>query len=118
MHRLVAEAFLPRPETPSMIKHVNGDRTDNRAENLKWIPRRTRSERRKSAQAPDKSRCVVRGEKDGEVRWWKNGGDCARQLERTPSLIYNALAGRCSVVRCAGWTLRWVDLDELELKEK
>lgn len=61
---------------------------------------------------------VVRGTKDGRTRFWKNGGDCARDLKRTPSMIYNTLGRRSSALRCAGWTLDWVDINTLEWKEK
>lgn len=36
VHRIVAEAFIPKIEGKDNIDHINGIRDDNRVENLRW----------------------------------------------------------------------------------
>lgn len=38
VHRLVAQAFVSNPNGYPHVDHINNDPTDNRAENLQWVP--------------------------------------------------------------------------------
>ena len=37
IHRIVAKLFVPNPDNKPCVDHINGDKHDNRAVNLRWV---------------------------------------------------------------------------------
>lgn len=92
VHRLVAETWIPNPNNYRDVNHINGNKDDNRVENLEWV---THSENLRHAYRTGLIKTTpVRIVETGEI--FESIRECARRIGCSEAHISNCLAGRRS----------------------
>lgn len=87
VHRLVAQAFVPGYSPELSVNHINGNKQDNRVENLEWVTLGTNT----SLQWRD-GLVDLRGEKHPNSKL--TNADVRKIRELTASGVSNAAVGR------------------------
>ena len=95
VHRMVAETWIPNPHHHRDVNHINGDKNDNRVENLEWV---THSENirhayRTGLHKPSGGRkpTPIRIVETGEI--FESVSECARRIGGSQGAISQCLAG-------------------------
>ena len=100
VHKMVAETWIDNPNRYKEVNHINGDKNDNRVENLEWV---THSQNIRHAYRTGLNKQVtpVRIPETGEV--FESQSECARRLGVSQAAIWNFFARRQST--CRGYHL-------------
>lgn len=79
VHRLVAETWIPKESEDLEVNHINGNRYDNRVENLEWVTHQENIDHsRKTGLVPKSCSTKVRIVETGEL--FDSEAECARAI--------------------------------------
>lgn len=104
VYKLVAKVFVPNPENKPCVDHINTDRTDDRACNLRWVTHKENSENHLTVEhhqgthrvphEPSR-KPVVQYTKDGVfIKKWSCAEEAASALFLTKSNIQSVAGHR------------------------
>lgn len=80
VHRLIAEAFCPRPAGATVVNHLDGDRSNNAATNLEWTTKQgnTLHAYRQGLARPVGGKPVEQVMSDGGTVWHASAHEASR----------------------------------------
>lgn len=113
IHRIVAETFIPNPHNLPCVDHINGNRQDNRVENLRWCTHKENSNfeiaKDRMIKAQSSKRKVYQYTLDGTlVEIYDSIGDAARKNNYLVSNIWSCCShyGRIKTYKGYKWSYK------------
>ena len=112
-HVIVARAFLDKPKSDDLtVDHINRERADNRAINLRWATRKQQSTNSDKSKSGAIGQPVIQYTIDmGEIKRWPNIMTAAKELGMCNVSIGKACKGKLKTSGGFKWAYERQDLD-------
>ena len=108
VHRLIAEEHIPNPFNYKTVNHINGNKLDNRVENLEWISRRKNCEHaRLNGLTQSKLNGIIDLSKEQvlKIRELRNEGNTYKSISNMFNRDYRTIWDICNFKRYKDYVL-------------
>lgn len=105
IHRLVAETWVPNPEGHDIVDHIDRDKDNNSADNLRWVSRSESNTNRRTVRSVE---CIDTGEV------FRSTAEAARAYSVSETAIAAACKRKKGYHRIAGRRWRYAEGGEQE----
>ena len=94
LHRLIAITFLPNPENKAEVNHIDGNKANNRVDNLEWVTSKENTNHAIDSGLIDNKKAVLQFTIDGDfVREYESIKEAGRQTGVDDSAIVKVCKG-------------------------
>lgn len=109
VHRLVAEAFLPRVDGLDFVNHKDENKSNNAVDNLEWCDKAYNNNygERKEKVFSKLRRPIIGVSEDGSEVQFPSVNEAGRRLGKSPGNISSALNGKIKTAYKYRW--RWAN---------